>query len=188
MSASEKKLYLTFDDGPLPTVTPHVLSILKQYNAKATFFCVGDNVSKHPQEYAQLLNEGHAVGNHTQHHLNGFKTSLNQYKEDVQQAATHISSNLFRPPYGRFMPAQYNALRADYNIVMWDVLSYDFDTRVTKHQCLHNVIKHSRNGSVIVFHDSVKASDKMLYALPQVLDHFSKLGYAFGKLPQLIKP
>ncbi len=180
----EKKLYLTFDDGPIPEITPKVIDLLNQYNAKATFFCVGDNVEKHPFEYSLLQKNNHAVGNHTYHHLNGFKTSLNKYVNDVNNASAFISSKLFRPPYGRITPAQYISLRKNYKIVMWDVLSYDFDASVNCEQCLQNVIKHSRNGSVIVFHDSVKAADKMLYALPEVLKCFTEQGYSFETISQ----
>lgn len=184
LTSSEKKLYLTFDDGPIPGVTEEVINILKQHKAKATFFCVGANVVKHPYEFSLLQKEKHAIGNHTMHHLNGFKTSHNDYKEDVAKASNYISSKLFRPPYGRMKPAQYNALKSSYKIVMWDVLSCDFDANVTREQCLQNVTGYSRNGSIIVFHDSVKAADKMLYALPQVLNYFTERGYSFETIPQ----
>ena len=131
-----------------------------------------------------LQRENHAVGNHTQHHVNGFKTSLNNYVEEVSKASALITSQLFRPPYGRMRPSQYKALKSHYTIVMWDVLSYDFDTTVTREQCLQNVIQHTRNGSIIVFHDSVKAADKMLFVLPQVLKYFSEAGYTFETIPQ----
>ncbi len=178
----EKKLFLTFDDGPIPDVTPQVVNLLNKYKAKATFFCVGDNVVKHQLEFSLLLKEKHAIGNHTQHHLNGFKTSTTNYLKDVFDASKPITSTLFRPPYGKLTPSQYKALKKNYNIVMWDVLSYDFDMETTREQCLHNVIRHSRNGSIIVFHDSLKAADKMLYALPHVLEHFSNEGYVFESI------
>lgn len=180
----EKKIYLTFDDGPIPDITPQVVQLLKQYNAKATFFCVGNNVQKHPEEYSLLHREKQAVGNHTQHHLNGFKTSLNDYLEDVREASVAISSKLFRPPYGRMRPSQYKALKNNYTIVMWDVLSYDFDSSVPRELCLQNVIRHTRNGSIIVFHDSIKAADKMLFVLPRILKHFSEAGYIFETISQ----
>ncbi len=179
---TEKKLFLTFDDGPIPDVTLQVIEHLNKYNAKATFFCVGDNVKKHPSEYAHLQRSKHAVGNHTQHHLNGFKTATNDYINNVAIASNYVHSKLFRPPYGRMKPAQYFALKNNYKIVMWDVLSYDYDAKISAEQCLHNVIDNSRSGSIIVFHDSIKAADKMLYVLPKVLEHFSEAGFAFESL------
>lgn len=179
---SEKKLFITFDDGPIPGVTPKAVEILNDYNAKATFFCVGENVEKHRDEYSLLHRNNHAVGNHTYHHLNGFKTSSGSYIKDVERASRCISSKLFRPPYGRLTPSQYSILNTHYSIIMWDVLSYDFDKEITNEQCLKNVLHFSRNGSIIVFHDSVKASDKMLHVLPQVLKHFSEEGYKFETL------
>lgn len=176
---SEKKLYLTFDDGPIPEITEQVLDLLKHYDTKATFFCVGENVKKHPYLYDRILQEHHAVGNHTFHHVNGFKSNCNVYLDDTLKAASCISSNLFRPPYGRLTPKQYHKLRNEYHIVMWDVLSYDFDAKVTRDQCLDNVMSRSRNGSIIVFHDSIKAAANMLYVLPLVLKHFKGEGYTF---------
>lgn len=182
MPSSEKKIYLTFDDGPIPDVTPKVVALLNQYNARATFFCVGNNVQKHPYEFSLLQKNNHAIGNHTQRHINGFKSSVEAYVEDVTAASYHIKSTLFRPPYGRIKPLQYFVLKKKYKIVMWDVLSYDFDDKITYEECLRNILDKTRNGSIIVFHDSVKAADKMLYVLPRFLDHFSNAGYSFESI------
>lgn len=182
MDEREKKLYLTFDDGPVPQVTPWVLRTLKQFDIKATFFCVGDNVKKHPDVYAQVIDEGHAVGNHTFNHISGWKSSTKNYLDNISLCAEQVSSGLFRPPYGRLKRSQYEAASRDYRIVMWDVLSGDFDAATSEEKCLHNVISYSRNGSVIVFHDSIKAERNMKYALPRAIEHFLKEGYSFGRM------
>lgn len=182
MNTSEKKIYLTFDDGPIPEVTPKVIALLNQYNAKATFFCVGNNVQKYPYEYSLLQKNNHAIGNHTHQHINGFKSSIEDYVTDVAAASSHIKSTLFRPPYGRIKPAQYIVLKKKYNIIMWDVLSYDFDANITREKCWQNVLQKTRKGSIIVFHDSVKAADKMLYALPRFLEHFTNADYSFESI------
>jgi peptidoglycan/xylan/chitin deacetylase (PgdA/CDA1 family) len=179
-----KTIYLTFDDGPHETATPFVLDQLKQYNAKATFFCIGKNVLAHPNIYQRILIEGHAVGNHTQNHLNGWKTSNDVYLKDIAEAATVIDSNLFRPPYGRIRKPQARALKSQiknskFQVIMWDILSGDFDTAISPDKCLSNVLQHTKAGSIIVFHDSTKAWERMHFALPKVLEHFSKMGYAF---------
>jgi peptidoglycan-N-acetylglucosamine deacetylase len=179
----QKVLYLTFDDGPIPEVTPWVLQQLARYNAKATFFCVGENVCKNTQIFNDVLNAGHSVGNHTYNHRNGWTTPLNDYLDNVAQCAAFVSSNLFRPPYGRLSPKQSQALHQEYNIVMWDVLSGDFDANLSPINCLQNVIKHTQAGSILLFHDSIKASRNLFYALPRVLAHFSELGYVFQALP-----
>ncbi len=184
---ADKVLYLTFDDGPHATATPFVLEQLKQYNAKATFFCIGKNVVEEPLIYQQILNEGHAVGNHTHNHLNGWKTDDVLYVENIQQAAQYIDSTLFRPPYGRIKKAQAKQLQSvisnlKFEIIMWDVLSGDFDTKISPEKCLANVINHAKSGSIIVFHDSTKAWDRLNYALPKTLEHFNKLGYTFKAL------
>ena len=179
----EPTVYLTFDDGPHPVITPWVLAQLKAYNAQATFFCVGENVVQYPDVYHQILADGHAVGNHSQHHPNGWETATEPYLADVREAAQHIQSNLFRPPYGRIKKAQAagvkNILGADAKIIMWEVLSCDFDPSFSKAQCLKNVLDHARAGSIIVFHDSEKAAPNMQYALPVVLQQLSEKGYAF---------
>ncbi len=165
-------VYLTFDDGPHPTATPFVLDQLKEYNAKATFFCIGKNVVEHQDIYQRILKEGHRVGNHTQNHVNGWHTKKNKYITDVNEAEKHINSNLFRPPYGRITRGQISALTQrdkPYKIIMWDVLSGDFDTTINGQKCLDNVLSAVEPGSIIVFHDSQKAWDRMSYALPKVL-------------------
>lgn len=167
-------IYLTFDDGPHPTITPFVLDQLAAYKAKATFFCIGKNVEAHPEIYERILKEGHAVGNHTQNHKNGWKTPTDEYIQNIVAAAEHIKSPLFRPPYGRIKKAQVKFLTQaspPWKIVMWDVLSKDFDRSVTPEQCLKNVLFHSEPGSIVVFHDSEKAWDRMSYALPRVLQY-----------------
>lgn len=168
----EKKdsVFLTFDDGPHPVITPQVLDILNEYNAKATFFCVGDNVKKYPDIYQRILDEEHTVGNHTYNHLNAFKTNHEIYIENVKQCTQYVNSSLFRPPYGKLKRKQIIALKDYFNIIMWDVLSGDFDAKVTPKKCLNNVLKYIKGGSIVVFHDSEKAKEKMLYALPEVLN------------------
>ena len=178
----EKVIYLTFDDGPVPAVTPWVLEQLKKYDAKATFFCVGDNVRKYPDVFKQVLSEGHAVGNHTFNHLNGWTTENIPYFHNVRHCANRMNSVLFRPPYGRLKPKQAQFLQCHYRIVSWDVLSGDFDPKISTEQCLANVVDNAEPGSIVVFHDSVKAEDKLREVLPQVLEYFTARGYHFGKL------
>jgi peptidoglycan/xylan/chitin deacetylase (PgdA/CDA1 family) len=183
----EKIIYLTFDDGPHPVATPFVLDQLKKFNAKATFFCIGKNVVAEPIIYRRILDEGHAVGNHTQHHLNGWKTKDDAYLADVNEAAKYIDSILFRPPYGRITSFQAKNIRsalkkADAKIIMWDVISGDFDKSLTAEQCLQNIILNAGNGSIIVLHDSEKAFSKLELFLPSVLSFFEKKGYQFKKL------
>jgi len=180
--SEEKVLYLTFDDGPIPEVTPWVLQQLKDYEAHATFFCVGENVRKYPKVFQEVLRDGHAVGNHTDHHLNGWMTENVPYFHDVRRAAGEVGTVLFRPPYGRIKPKQAQFLQRHYRIVMWDVLSGDFDFKISKEQCLANVVNNAGPGSIVVFHDSLKAWDRLEYALPRVLEHFSQQGYRFEKL------
>ena len=177
-----KELFLTFDDGPIPEVTPWVLETLGKYNAKATFFCVGDNIQKHPEVFQQVKEAGHSVGNHTFHHLNGWTTDNLPYFHNIRHCANQVNSVLFRPPYGRVKPKQAQFLLRHYRIVMWDVLSGDFDPNVEPEQCLKNVINNAQTGSIVVFHDSQKAKENLMYTLPKVLEHFTSLGYTFGKL------
>jgi len=183
LDRSEKKIYLSFDDGPHPVATPFVLDLLKQYNAKATFFCIGKNVVDYPGIYNRIIAEGHAVGNHTQHHLNGWKTDTKIYLDNVAAAGNFIKSKLFRPPYGRLRSAQARQL-SHFRIVMWDVLSGDFDPSVSPARCSDYVLKHTNNGSVVVFHDSEKAWEKMSFVLPVVIEHFSKAGYTFSAIQE----
>lgn len=188
-TGKEKILYLTFDDGPHPTATPFVLDELVKYNAKATFFCIGKNVVENTAIYKRIIEEGHKAGNHTFHHLNGWKTSNEKYFADIFEAAKYIDSNLFRPPYGRISKFQISSLQNEkenllgtFKIIMWSVLSGDFDLTLSPEKCLQNVILNSGPGSIIVFHDSTKAWDRMSFALPRVLEHFSKQGYQFHSL------
>jgi len=178
-STEEKVLYLTFDDGPIPQVTPWVLKQLTKYNAKGTFFCVGDNVKKYPEIFDAVKEAGHSVGNHTVHHLNGWTTDNLAYFHNTRHCARLVNSDLFRPPYGRLKPKQATFLQRHYNIVMWDVLSGDFDENISGEECFQNVIKSAKNGSIIVFHDSLKAFPRLEYVLPKVLAHYAKLGYKF---------
>ncbi len=186
MPTREKVLYLSFDDGPHPEATPFVLDQLAIFNAKASFFCIGKNVQLYPVIYDAILYANHTVGNHTQNHMNGWENNNADYLMDIQKASAHLKSNLFRPPYGRIRFEQIKALRKrkdlPQNIVMWDVLSGDFDTSITGEKCAQNVIQHAGSGSIIVFHDSAKAMDRLRIALPKVLLHFTNLGYQFKAL------
>lgn len=178
-------IYLTFDDGPIPIVTPFVLKTLKQYHAKATFFCIGDNIQKHPDVFEQVKAGGHAIGNHTFNHLRGWATPTDVYTENFKKCDAQLNSLLFRPPYGRIKKEQVIALKAvkpGLNIVMWDVLSGDFDLNLKPEKCLQNVLKHTENGSIVVFHDSLKAFPRLEYVLPLAMEHWSKLGYEFRGL------
>jgi peptidoglycan-N-acetylglucosamine deacetylase len=178
----EKILYLSFDDGPHPEVTPFVLDELKKYRATATFFCIGKNVVAQPQIYKRILTEGHRVGNHTQDHLNGWKVSDKDYLDNIRQAAKYIDSTLFRPPYGRISAFQSACLRRapfNYRIIMWDVLSADFDRGVSPGKSVRHVLRNARSGSIVVFHDSEKAFDRLKECLPRTLEHFSSRGFRF---------
>ncbi|MBK5272431.1 MAG: polysaccharide deacetylase family protein [Bacteroidia bacterium] len=187
VDTKEKVIYLTFDDGPHPVATTFVLDELRRYNAKATFFCIGKNVIANPDIYRRILDEGHKVGNHTHNHLNGWKTKSDVYLKDVAEAAQYIDSSLFRPPYGRIRRFQgKNINRAiksrETRIVMWSVLSGDFDKAVSKEACLQNVTLNSKSGSIIVFHDSEKSFPKIEYVVPEVLKYFVERGYLFESL------
>jgi len=183
-ATNEKILYLTFDDGPTPEITDWTLEILKSFNAKATFFCVGDNVNSYPEIYDRITNDGHAVGNHTYNHIKGWKSTTQEYLDNIEKAATLISSKLFRPPYGQILPKQSNAIsKQDYKIIMWNILSQDWDSTISKEKCASNVINNATKGDIVVFHDSVKASHNMMYSLQMVLEHFSKNGYVFKRIP-----
>ncbi len=179
---SKNEIYITFDDGPDPEITPKVLDILKQFNAKATFFCVGENVKKYPEAFKQIIAGGHAVGNHTYNHLKGWRTNNKDYFENIEMAANYILSNLFRPPYGRLKISQYSKLCKKYKIIMWDVLSLDYSKNITKEKCAQKVIKNARPGSIVVFHDAKKMQENMFYALPKVLEHFKNKGFVMNSL------
>ncbi len=186
-TTNKKQIYLTFDDGPTPKITPFVLSELKKHNAKATFFCIGKNIENHPHIFKQIIDEGHTIGNHTHNHLNGWENSTKIYLQNIQKTAkiinsklTTYNSQLFRPPYGKIKSAQAKELqKLGYKIILWDVLSADFDTTINHQKCTENVLKNTQNGSIIVFHDSVKASKKLYATLPKVLAELSKKGYEF---------
>jgi peptidoglycan/xylan/chitin deacetylase (PgdA/CDA1 family) len=182
VKTSDNVLYLTFDDGPHPTITPLVLNILDEYNAKATFFCVGENVTKYPHIFNQIINKGHAVGNHTYNHVKGWQTTNAAYLENIKKAAEVIPSNLFRPPYGRIKPSQIKLLKDSYRIIMWSILTRDYDKRLNPHNTLNKLIKLIKSGDVIVYHDSEKAQQNMLIMLKGVLQHFHQLQYTFKAL------
>jgi peptidoglycan/xylan/chitin deacetylase (PgdA/CDA1 family) len=175
-------LYLTFDDGPNPDVTLEVLSILQHFNANATFFCIGRNVERHPEIYQQIYHAGHRTGNHTYSHLKGWYTPNVEYYNDIRLASEFIESRLYRPAYGMITPAQVKYLGQYYKIVMWNVMSYDFADHTSPERCLKNVLRYANPGSIIVFHDSLKAAKKVLYALPRVLEHFGERGYSFKSI------
>ena len=185
---SEKKIYLTFDDGPIPEITEWVLGLLKKENIKATFFCIGENIQKHPEVFKQIISENHTIGNHTFNHLKGWNTSTKKYLENVElcnlvfekYSISNFQSKLFRPPYGKITPWQaYRFRKLDYKIIMWDILSGDFDTTITPEKCLKNVLEKTTNGSIVVMHDSEKAKDKIFYTLPKILSYYKEKGYLF---------
>ncbi len=182
LSRNEKNLYLTFDDGPIPGLTEWVLDELDKFNAKATFFCVGANILKHPAIFERIKEKGHAVANHTMHHIKGFKNTVADYLKEAEECRKLVGNNLFRPPYGQLKRSQYKALKdRSYKIVLWDVISYDYET-ISEKTCADNVIRYSKNGSIVLFHDNWKAEKNMKYALPLFLEHFSKLNYSFKAL------
>ncbi len=180
---SEKVLYLTFDDGPIPEVTPWVLDELASHDAKATFFCIGRNSAAHPDILARIRSEGHGLGNHTWDHPRGRTTPLPAYLENVRRAQEWTNTPAFRPPYGSLTRSQAKVIRRSHRIVLWDVLSRDYDTRLDGAYCSRSVIRHARPGSIVVFHDSLKAAPRLRVALPAVLDHFSGRGFHFAPLP-----
>ncbi len=181
-------VYLTFDDGPMPEITPWVLDQLDQFNAKATFFCVGSQVMAHPDIYNSILEKEHAVGNHTHNHLRGWTSRDDDYLLDVETASALIKSKLFRPPYGQIRISQINKLKKlDYHIIMWSVLSKDWDLRISPEQCEQNVIDHVTAGDIVVFHDSLKASRNLRHALPGTLKFLSEKGFEFKRIPELTR-
>jgi peptidoglycan/xylan/chitin deacetylase (PgdA/CDA1 family) len=177
-----KVIYITFDDGPVPEVTPQVLALLDENNLKATFFCVGENVKKFPEVYAEIIKRGHRTGNHTFNHLKGILVSDEEYCRNTQLASEYIDSSLFRPPYGRITFKQKKKLRENYEIIMWDVLTQDYDKNLSPDKIMQNIKQYSRNGSIVVFHDSIKAKENVLAVLPQAIDWWKKEGYSFGIL------
>lgn len=185
---TQNKIYLTFDDGPTPEITEWVLEELKKHNVKATFFCIGNNIQKHPELFQKVINEGHVIGNHTYDHMNGWKTETKTYLENISLcdkqiqkfSIENLQSKIFRPPYGKIKTAQAKIVRRlGYKIIMWDVLSADFDQTITPEKCLENVISNVKSGSVIVFHDSIKASHNLKYALPETLNFLKEKGFLF---------
>jgi len=180
-SREKRILYLTFDDGPSPGITDEVLKILGEHDVKACFFLIGDKIQKFPQVYNSLVENGHQIGNHTYHHLNGWKTSTEAYLDNFHRCAELIQSNLFRPPHGRIKSSQIKLLK-DQEIIMWDVLSGDFDPKLSGQDCLNNLIENVENGSIIVMHDSEKAKEKVLFALPKFLKWAKQQEYEFGLL------
>lgn len=188
MNPLEKKIYLSFDDGPHPEHTGFVLDELKKYNAFATFFCIGNNVRQYPEMFKRIIEEGHAIGNHTQNHMDGKKASDRDYINDVAEAANYINSCLFRPPYGRlsrFREKLLSGMNPPYRIIMWTVLSGDFDPSLSKQSCFENILFKAGSGSIVVFHDSEKAADKMRFALPKMLQSFSAKGFSFAKIEEV---
>ena len=184
-ASAKPVIYLTFDDGPIPEVTPFVLSVLEKYNAKATFFCIGDNIQKHPDIFQKLIEGRHAIGNHTFNHLKGWKTKDEVYLENFKLCDNLTKSKLFRPPYGRIKRSQVSKLKNEnpgLKIIMWDVLSGDFDLNLSPDKCLKNVLKATEAGSIVVFHDSLKAFERLEYVLPRALEFWNKQGYSFEKL------
>ena len=195
-----KVIYLTFDDGPTPEITEWTLKTLEQYNAKATFFCIGKNVEAHPDIFSNIIDAGHSIGNHTYNHLKGWKTKTKDYLSNIMQTQVafdrqfkneqfQISDskfiNLFRPPYGQLRPKQIKQLsKLGYKIIMWNVLSIDWMQSISKETCLQNVINNAGSGDIIIFHDSIKASKNMQYALPRVLEYFTNKGYEFKRIPE----
>jgi peptidoglycan/xylan/chitin deacetylase (PgdA/CDA1 family) len=188
VKTDHKTVYLTFDDGPIPELTEQILEILAKYHAKATFFCVGENVARYPEIYAKILEQGHATGNHTHRHLKGWSTGFEEYIADVATAGKLIDSSLFRPPYGLISYRQARALSKNYQVIMWSVLTKDYDPSVSREECLSAAVRGVRPGAIIVFHDNVKARENVLYALPGFLEHLEKEGYKTAKLETIHTP
>ena len=179
MDKNVKAVYLTFDDGPIPNITPWVLDLLDKYNIKATFFLVGDNVRKHPEEFKMIVERGHRVGNHTFNHISGLKYLSYNYLENTNKADELINSTLFRPPHGWMRWGQYIVLSHRYTVVMWDLVTRDYSKRLNGRQVLRNVKKYVRNGSIITFHDSIKSEKNLKYALPRSIEWLLEQGYEF---------
>lgn len=182
VDTTSRDIYLTFDDGPTPGITEEVLSMLRAYQAKATFFCLGKNVTQHPELYLQILNDGHKTGNHTWDHPNGWRTERNVYLENTERAKQVIQSDLFRPPYGKITRSQIRGISANYKIIMWDVISGDFDANNSPQLCFENVRRNASSGSIVVFHDSIKAKDNMIPSLEMSLRYFTSEGYTLRQI------
>lgn len=182
MPKGEKKIYITFDDGPHPTITPQVIDILKKFNAKATFFCVGNNIKRYKDTFDMIVNEGHSVGGHTYNHEKGWNTKTNKYVDSVNKSQELIKSSLFRPPHGRIKSSQIRKLKNNYKLVAWTVISYDWDKSLSAEDCFNNVIKNADDGSIVVFHDSEKAEKNMIPALTKVLEYYSEKGFTFDSM------
>ena len=178
----ENKIYLTFDDGPTPQVTNWVMDLLAKNSIRATFFCVGKNVEQHPDIFNQLKDQGHKIGNHSYSHISGWKSNNEFYFDDVEKCQQLVKSNLFRPPYGRITRSQANTLKSNYQLMMWNVLSGDYSNKITPEKCLANVTENTKSGSIIVFHDSVKAKKNLAYALPKSIDFLLGKGFKFDTL------
>jgi peptidoglycan/xylan/chitin deacetylase (PgdA/CDA1 family) len=182
INSPEKSIYLTFDDGPIAGLTEWILDELRRFDAKATFFCVGENIEKNKNIFERISKEGHQIGNHTFNHIKGFHTSLLEYLRNTDACEVLTKNRLFRPPYGQLRKSQYRSLlRLNYKIVFWDVISYDYE-KITPEQCLKNVLKHTKNGSIVVFHDNLKAENNVKYALTRTLEHFSEKGFTFRSI------
>ena len=179
MNPNERAVYLTFDDGPIPEVTPWVLDVLRHYDIRATFFMVGDNIRKHPEEFEMVRAAGHRLGNHTFNHIGGLRHSFLKYKQNAEMANEYLHTDLFRPPHGWMTWSQYLWMKRNYRIVMWDLVTRDYSTRLNGRDVLRNVRHLARPGSIITFHDSVKSYDKILYALPRSIEWLQRQGYAF---------
>lgn len=184
--ASEKKIYLTFDDGPEPEVTRRILEILNEYKAKATFFCTGSKAVKHPEIIDLINKQGHSVGNHTYSHLKGSQTSSVLFLADVAACAEILSTRLFRPPYGRLKREQMRELKKSFDVIMWTVLPGDFDERVSSELCLSRAIRYTQKGTIIVFHDNMKAKERVLYTLPRYIEHFMDSGFSFDPITEVL--
>jgi peptidoglycan-N-acetylglucosamine deacetylase len=179
---NHNNIFLTFDDGPTPEITPWVLDELKKYSAKATFFCLGQHVKSNPLIFERIVSEGHTIGNHSFSHLNGWNNNNRKYFDDVEKAGSIIPTKLFRPPFGTMKYSQYNALKEIYKLVLWDVMPGDFDETLSKENCLLNVLRYSKSGSIVVFHDTLKAEQKLRFVLPEILIYFTKMGFLFNSI------
>jgi peptidoglycan/xylan/chitin deacetylase (PgdA/CDA1 family) len=183
LDRGEKTIYLTFDDGPVPGLTDWVLDELEKFNAKATFFCVGANIEKHPEIFKRITTQGHVAANHTMYHTKGLRSPVPAYIEEVDRCSRLVNNKLFRPPYGSLKPGQYRSLiERGYKIILWDVISYDFE-KISEQKCAKNVLRNAQNGSIVLFHDNVKAEKNLRFALPLFLKDFSRQGYRFRGLP-----